>query len=288
MTRILAVIDPNEEVPSALERCKQLPPESDLVIHVVRFLEREDAAHFGETYREQSNRLQRQIQPYIAEGYRITAEVVIFSSLYEAVIEAADAFEADFVVKPMRQHSVLATVVRTSTDWQLIRHCQRPLLLVSDIAETRGKPVLAAVDVKSGDDAHESLNSVVAAQARAVASVLDSEIELVNAYRATPPMMAVGTIDAVAYPTPMNLQKEHITGLEEMIEKQFRPDTRFHCVEGSAAHAITDTARNIDAGLIVIGTVARTGIGGAIIGNTAETVLESSERDVLVVKLPEA
>jgi nucleotide-binding universal stress UspA family protein len=34
----------------------------------------------------------------------------------------------------------------------------------------------------------------------------------------------------------------------------------------------------------VIGTVARTGLSGALIGNTAEVVLDAVETDVLVLK----
>ncbi|MNP74861.1 Universal stress protein E [compost metagenome] len=36
--------------------------------------------------------------------------------------------------------------------------------------------------------------------------------------------------------------------------------------------------------MIVIGTVARSGLSGALIGNTAEVVLDKVESDVLVLK----
>ena len=38
------------------------------------------------------------------------------------------------------------------------------------------------------------------------------------------------------------------------------------------------------AAVTIIGTVARTGISGALIGNTAEVVLDALESDVLVLK----
>ncbi len=46
--------------------------------------------------------------------------------------------------------------------------------------------------------------------------------------------------------------------------------------------------KQLDAVVTVIGTVARTGISGALIGNTAEVVLDSLESDVLVLKSEEA
>ena len=44
----------------------------------------------------------------------------------------------------------------------------------------------------------------------------------------------------------------------------------------------------LDAVVTVIGTVARSGISGALIGNTSEVVLDSLESDVLVLKSEEA
>lgn len=46
-------------------------------------------------------------------------------------------------------------------------------------------------------------------------------------------------------------------------------------------------AHKLGAVVTVIGTVARTGISGALIGNTAEVVLDSLESDVLVLKTQE-
>ncbi|MNC78058.1 Universal stress protein E [compost metagenome] len=57
--------------------------------------------------------------------------------------------------------------------------------------------------------------------------------------------------------------------------------------EGPADVLIPYTASKYDAVVTVIGTVARTGISGALIGNTAEVVLDALECDVLVLKTEE-
>ena len=53
---------------------------------------------------------------------------------------------------------------------------------------------------------------------------------------------------------------------------------------GEAGEVLPRLAEGLDAGLIVMGTVARTGISGLIIGNTAETILQSVHCSVLAVK----
>lgn len=285
MTKILAVFDPRESSHLALERCKQQPPEQDLDIHAVLFMEHESAEHFAKIFKEKTQWLKEQVAPYIADGFKITAYVVPFTDLYKTIIETAGKLDADFVVKPMRQHSLFQTVVRTSTDWNLIRHCPFPLLLVGESQSTRGKPILAAIDVNSGDDNHDALNSVVLKQATRLAEVLDSETHVTNAYHMPTPMATVGAIDTTPYPTSSDIMKERTRDVTEFLGESSVAEV--HVEEGTPAAAINNVANRIGAGVVVIGTVARKGISGALIGNTAESVLESSKCDVLVVKLPD-
>jgi len=55
-------------------------------------------------------------------------------------------------------------------------------------------------------------------------------------------------------------------------------------LEGPADVVIPQVAHQISAAVTVIGTVARTGLSGALIGNTAEVILDALESDVLVLK----
>jgi nucleotide-binding universal stress UspA family protein len=60
----------------------------------------------------------------------------------------------------------------------------------------------------------------------------------------------------------------------------------FHLPMGSAKKVIPPLAAELRADLIVMGTVARTGISGVIIGNTAETILDQLTCSVLAIKPP--
>ena len=55
-------------------------------------------------------------------------------------------------------------------------------------------------------------------------------------------------------------------------------------LEGPADVVIPQVAHQLDAAVTVIGTVARTGLSGALICNTAEVILDALESDVLVLK----
>ena len=55
-------------------------------------------------------------------------------------------------------------------------------------------------------------------------------------------------------------------------------------VEGSPEAAIAKTAQDISAQLVILGTVGRTGLAAAFIGNTAERVLAELSCEVLALK----
>ena len=67
MTRILAVVDPNEDQHYALQQFREIPPRDDVDIHAVLFVQHESEI-FAKTFAEQSAWLKEQVLPYIAEG----------------------------------------------------------------------------------------------------------------------------------------------------------------------------------------------------------------------------
>ena len=56
--------------------------------------------------------------------------------------------------------------------------------------------------------------------------------------------------------------------------------------KGSARKEIPELARRLQVDCIVMGTVARTGVPGFFMGNTAETILDQLECSVLAIKPP--
>jgi nucleotide-binding universal stress UspA family protein len=102
-----------------------------------------------------------------------------------------------------------------------------------------------------------------------------------------------------AHPSPMLSAADPVYQLKETIEARYREqcqafqsefdvdDAHLHIAEGPADVLIPFTAHKLGAAVTVIGTVARRGISGALIGNTAEVVLDSLESDVLVLKTQE-
>lgn len=61
---------------------------------------------------------------------------------------------------------------------------------------------------------------------------------------------------------------------------------RFHVLQDSAKTVIPEMAAQLKEDLVVMGTVARTGIAGLLVGNTADTIFEQLRCSVLALKPP--
>jgi nucleotide-binding universal stress UspA family protein len=81
-------------------------------------------------------------------------------------------------------------------------------------------------------------------------------------------------------------QESHARALQDLLRdyRMTLDAPQVHFAKGSPAPLIAQVAAALPADLIVLGTVGRTGIPGFFIGNTAESVIQSSMAPVLTVK----
>lgn len=291
-TNILVIIDPEEATHSALNRVREISPDADVQYKVDLYIDAVPAMA-GEVNSDAIKKvlldkrtwLDGLVSPLKEAGYAISTEVIAFNRLYEEIIKSAKRYGADFVFKPVRQHGTFRRLFYTSTDWNLVRLCDVPLLLVSDEEKVHGRPVIAAIDVGDKDEAHKALNVAVLDQANLLARVIGSKVHIVYAYGP-----AVIASRSVADPLAVEIERakyesEHAAVTSVAKQHGIEADN-VHMREGATRQVVTSHAEELKAGIVVLGTVARSGASGLFIGNTAESVLESASCDVFVVKPP--
>lgn len=188
-----------------------------------------------------------------------------------------------------------------STDMHLLRKCPCPLWLMKPQESMALEKVLAAVDfdpLPTPNSIQDQLNQRILAIASALASQNSAALHLVHAWEA----FAEGRMRARADNTPdlldRYLQKEQAThqgalaalvdSLRRTVDAQTfaRLNLGVHLPKGAAVRIIPQLANDLAAGVVVMGTVSRTGIPGLIIGNTAEAILDQLTCSVLAVKPP--
>ena len=290
MTNILIVIDPEESNYTALERIKEIPATADVDYKVDLYFDaapvtarKANSNSLRESIAAKQAAVDKLVTPYKEMGYRITTSVIQIHRLYEDIIKSARDYKADFVFKSVRQHAPLKRMFYTSTDWNLIRMCPTALLLVRDQGTVRGKPVIASVNIDDEDPEHQELNRIVLAQANALAEVLGAKVHLIYAYG---PAVVMGDgADPMAYQIAKDKHDAEFKKAKALasVNNVLLSNTKLR--EGTPETIVTEYAEEISAGIIVLGTVARSGASGLFIGNTAESMLEKTHRDMFVIKL---
>jgi len=215
---------------------------------------------------------------------KITSKVVWHNRPFEAIIEQVIEHKYDLVVKGTHQHDKFKSVVFTPTDWHILRKCPCPVLLVKEHEWPQQGNILAAVNVGSDEAEHLSLNEAITKQAKNIAQLITANVHLVNSFPGTPVNIAIEIpeFDASEYNSAM--QAHHKEAMNKHANSFDIPLSNTYVEEGLPEAVIEQAALKIDAELVILGTIGRTGISAALIGNTAEHVIDQLDCDVLALK----
>jgi len=189
----------------------------------------------------------------------------------------------------------------SSDDMHLLRKCPCPVWIMLPEEKPKYSRIMATIDFDlcEEDTGGNDLNRLILELASSIALSNFAELHVVHAWEpVTESLIRVFSSDLSAEQIAANVdherrdqqaQLERLTGrLRSWIGAEAydyllpKLDLR----QGNARKEIPAQAKRIDADLIVMGTVARTGLAGFFMGNTAETILNQLDCAVLAVKPP--
>ncbi|AZZ97895.1 universal stress protein UspE [Pseudoalteromonas sp. R3] len=292
--RILTVIDPTKQQQNSLNRSISLAQKTGAKI--TAFLSIYDFSYEMTTMlsREEREAMREAVikdrEAWISEltsGYQnidIETKVVWHNRPYEAIIKTVLEHEFDLVIKATHQHDTLKSVIFTPTDWHLIRKCPAPVLLVKDHAWPEKGEILAAVNAVSDDEQHQALNHRIIKDAQFLCELANASLSLVNTYPATPVNIAIEIPEFNPSQYNEAVKKHHEEETWALAERFGLGKAQCVIKEGLPEDVIPHIAKEHNAELVVIGTVGRTGLSAALVGNTAEHVIDSLDCDVLALK----
>ena len=175
------------------------------------------------------------------------------------------------------------SLVHTCTDWQLLRECPVPVLLVAKKKWHRVRPVLVALDLASSKTAKKSLNDKLLGAAKALAQALEVDLEIIAALQVPRVLTELDLVDPAAYArsTRESMQPQ----IAKLAKAHGIPESAFRCKRGAAERVVASRAARVRAQLVVMGTAGRKGVKARLLGNTAEKVLLHLKTDVIAIKL---
>ena len=205
---------------------------------------------------------------------------------HEAIVRHARKHKADLIVAECHAGRRLVPWLIHLTDWELLRTSPVPVLLVKSGANWEDLNVLAAIDPSHQFAKPAKLDARILSAASDFASALNGTVHVLHSYVAVPagsvPMAGASglLVKEIAEDSEARAKADMKTALTQLRV----PRQRQHLVQGTPIDTIPRLARDLEAGLVVMGALSRSGLKRVFIGNTAERVLASLTTDVLVVK----
>lgn len=295
-SHLLVVLDPDQEQQNALARGVKLArleqAKLTLFVSIYDFSyemttmlsgeERENMrSSLIEERREWINDLLKQ---YDMRDIEYETEVVWHHRPFEAIIKTALQGQHDLIIKGTRRHDKLQSVIFTPTDWHLLRKAPSSVLLVKDHEWPPRGQIIGAVNAGAEDTAHQSLNQRIIRAGQHMSEKLAAELHLINCYPSAPLNMAIEIPEFDTSDYQANVRNYHQKSLAELATEFHIPSQCLHVREGLPEDQVPALAEDIDAELVVLGTIGRTGFTAALLGNTAEHVIEQLNCDVLAIK----
>lgn len=265
---IFVVVDPNDDNHVALERvlttAKLRDPHPKLVIFVAVDGEAVDTRASNDHLFRDEFWFRDQIRKPVEEaGLDYELQVCWSSDWQGAIIQESKRYGAELVYLPVHAKTSRRFTFAESK-WQVLKQAKCPVVLIRPGAKSNRKVVLATVNFQAQKTAQRELNRLISSQASYFAERYGAELHLVNAY-----------LDSMLYPDRGALAK--------LADKTGVPTHRIHVKQGYTNEVVAEVAKEVDADLVVMGTLNQYGETGSLLrGNTAERVIGSLDVDVMV------
>ena len=287
LSRILVVIEPGSDSQPALDKAVQLAKytDSELELMICDYSAYLEDGYYFDPIQAQKMRyehselhikeLEAMAAPLREQGLEVTVTAAWGNPPYEEVITRVKDSNPSLVIKSTRHHNKLARMVLSNEDWELIRYCPAPLLLVKSQLWPSSPVFLAAVDPDHVNDKPAALDHKIISGAASLAAISGGQLHLFHSAW-QPPLAGVYKVLSDANQEGNKLK--NLATLNGICESSC------HWSDEDVVHALPTTASVLNASAVVIGAVSRSRIDRVLIGSTAEKVLDQLECDVLVIK----
>ncbi|UPQ89396.1 universal stress protein [Vibrio sinaloensis] len=176
-------------------------------------------------------------------------------------------------------------------DMTLLRKCPCPVWLNRPAHQPRNKRrVAVAIDPTSNSEEHHRLSLRLLELARSIADSCDSRLHVVSCWEYQLERYLSNHVWIKIEDQELNREldkakQHHRQALDSMIaEANISGNIQVHHLHGVPDDKIPDCVESEDIDVLVMGTLARTGIPGFVIGNTAENILQSVKCSLVALK----
>lgn len=222
-------------------------------------------------------------------GIHVTTDILSDRPVAEGILNQINERQPMMLVKGTQYRSNAERAIFVDTDWQLVRHCPCALYLVKPAEVGENPVIVAAVDPTHDDDKPADLDQIIVDAALRLAEKTRGDVHLLHTYQRLTGIGSAATRTFKPITIPMDkidqrIRADHREKLDALASANGIPADNVHQLPGRTRELLPTFARTKGADLVVMGALARWGLKRAIIGSTAERVLDLLPCDILIVR----
>ncbi len=205
----------------------------------------------------------------------------------------------DMLFKASEQGRGRSSHAISSFERRLLRVCPCPVTILRPLQSDRAGRILAPVGFDPDQSEKGAVNDVILEIAARAALASSRELHILHVWSLYGgPSLAYGRAripEEQLNELHAKEEKVHQDWLEALVKEcldKFGPDAvqylapKVHLLTGSPHQVIPEQVEVLRPDLMVIGSIARTGLPGFLMGNTAEAILDEVDCSVTTVKPP--
>ena len=295
---ILVGIDVSDPLSQVVERAAQLAEVQRASLTLVDGLPQltwaqrmswNEANHVQELLlREKTARLKKLAASLRKRGLTVKYKVLVGRAPEELIRQVLRG-KHDLLMRGTKGPASVRPGPFSSTAMELLRKCPCPVWLVHPRQEGPLQQVLATVDTNPEKVSHAPLDERILTAAMAIGQAFHATVDALHVWsiygeRIVRDYMKTDEFEALQ----AAMYREHGDCLRDLVTRVgFSGGAEHvHLVRGDATVEIPKFAREHGTDLLVMGTLARAGVAGLLMGNTAELILHQVDCSVLAFKPP--
>lgn len=292
---LLVVIDPSQTEQPALQRAAWLARQT--AAHLELLLCEHQASLDGHRLLDAATRdkaraallqqrrewLERLAQPLREEGLTVACELRWGKPLHQQILNRVTELQPDLLFKAARNHGLWRRLFLSNSCWQLIRHSPVPLWLVHHGQWSGHNRLCAALDPLHSADKPAALDHRLIRASQQLAERLGLQPSYLHCYAPLPRSLLFDAELVADYEDYVQAcAAEHRQAFDALLGQYPQAASQGRLLQGYAEELIPQFVREQHIDLLLMGAVSRGHLDTALIGNTAERILEEVDCDLLV------
>ncbi len=287
LQKILVIIEPEHDMQLALGKALRLARESGAALELLicdhnpyledgYYFEPLQARKLREEHLAANRKLLEEMASVIRpQGVTVTVDAVWGNPPYRHIIDKVLDSNPDLLVQSSRHHEKISRLLLSHQDWQLLRYCPCPLLLVKDLPWPEQPVMVVAVDPNHVNDKPADFDIQLTAAGSELQNLTGGSLHVFHScYQ--PPVSGL-------YPVKVDIAQVR-DSTRELLSDFALPDAQLHIEQEEVRKSLPALLDRLKANVLVMGAVSRSAIDHFLVGSTAERLLDSVAQDVLILK----